>query len=244
VINQAFEARYFAGRDPIGLRMRTSGAGNPWRTIIGVVGNVRQINLEAEPIAEVYEPLPQTANDIDGESSLVVRGSLPPGEVMADVRAALKTIDSDLALGNFQTMGDLVRAASAQRRFQTTLLSFLAAMAMFLGMVGIYGLLAYAVKERSAEIGIRLALGASRSQVLGIFLRLGLALTVPGLLIGLAGAWIVTRLLTSLLYGVTALDPITFVAASAGLLIVAIAACLVPAGRATTVDPMNVLRCE
>jgi predicted permease len=210
VINQAFEARYFGGRDPIGLRMRTSGAGNPWRTIIGVVGNVRQINLEAEPVPEVYEPLPQTANDIDGATSLVVRSSLPPSQVMADVRAALKTIDPDLALGNFQTMGDLVTAASAQRRFQTTLLSFFAAMAMFLAMVGIYGLLAYSVKERSAEIGIRLALGASRSEVLGMFLRQGLTLIVPGLLIGLAGAWIVTRLLTTLLYRVTALDPITF----------------------------------
>ena len=117
-------------------------------------------------------------------------------------------------------------------------------MAMFLGMVGIYGLLAYSVKERSSEIGIRIALGASRSQVLGMFLRQGLTLTVPGLLIGLAGALMLTRLLTSLLYGVTALDPITFVAAPAVLLIVAIAACLVPAGRATTVDPMNILRCE
>ena len=244
MINQAFEARYFGGRDPVGLRMRTSGPGSPWRTIIGVVGSVRQISLEGEPVPEVYEPLPQTANDIDGATSLVVRSSLPPSEVMSDVRAALKTIDPDLALGNLQTMGDLVTAASAQRRFQTTLLSLFAGMAMLLGMVGIYGLLAYSVKERSSEIGIRIALGASRPQVLGLFLRQGLTLTVIGLFAGSAGALILTRLLTSLLYGVTPLDPITFAAAPGVLLIVAIAACLVPAGRATTVDPMNILRCE
>jgi predicted permease len=244
VINQAFEARYFGGREPIGLRMQTSGPGKPWRTIIGVVGNVRQTSLEAAPVPEVYEPLSQTANDIDGDASLVVRSSLPPNEVMSDVRVALKAIDPDLALGNLQTMGDLVTAVSAQRRFQTALLSLFAAMAMFLGMVGIYGLLAYSVKERSSEIGIRVALGASRSQVLGMFLRQGLTLTVLGLFIGLTGAWIVTRLLTSLLYGVSALDPITFVAVPGVLLIVAITACLVPAGRATTVDPMNVLRSE
>jgi predicted permease len=244
MINQAFAAKYFPGRDPIGLRMRTSGPGSPWRTIIGVVGSVRQTSLEAAPVPEVYEPLSQTANDIDGGTSLVVRSSLPPSEVMSDVRATLKTIDPDLALGNLQTMGDLVTAARAQRRFQTTLLSLFSATAMFLGMVGIYGLLAYSVKERTSEIGIRLALGASRPQVLGLFLRQGLTLTVAGLFVGLAGALMLTRLLTSLLYGVTSLDPITFAAASAVLLIVAVVACLVPAGRATTVDPMNTLRCE
>jgi len=141
-------------------------------------------------------------------------------------------------------MGDLVTAARARRRFQTTLLSLFSALAMFLGMVGIYGLLAYSVKERTSEIGIRMALGASRAQVLGLFLRQGLTLTVVGLFAGLAGALMLTRLLTSLLYGVTSLDPITFAAASAVLLILAAVACLVPAGRATTVDPMNTLRCE
>ena len=244
MINQAFEARYLRGRDPVGLRMRTSGPDNPWRTIIGVVGNVHQASLEAAPVPEVYEPLSQTANDIDGGTSLVVRSSLPPSEVMSDIRDTLKTIDPDLALGNLQTMGDLVTAARAQRRFQTTLLSLFSAMAMFLGMVGIYGLIACSVKERTSEIGIRMALGASRPQVLGLFLRQGLTLTVVGLFVGLAGALMLTRLLTSLLYGVTSLDPITFAAASAVLLIVAVVACVVPAARATTVDPMNTLRCE
>ena len=141
-------------------------------------------------------------------------------------------------------MGDLVSQATAQRRFQTALLSAFAAMAMLLGMVGIYGLLAYSVKQRTSEIGLRIALGASRRKVLGLFLRQGLKLIIVGLLFGLAGAWVLTRVLNSSLYGVSALDPITFAAVPALLVFATIAACLVPARRAASVDPMSTLRYE
>ena len=141
-------------------------------------------------------------------------------------------------------MGELVSEAAARRRFQTTLLTAFSGMAMLLGMVGIYGLLAYSVKQRTAEIGVRIALGAPRGHVLRMILRQGLQLTVVGLLLGLAGALALTRVLASSLFGVSALDPITFAAVPALLLLVTIAACLVPARRAAKVDPMRTLRYE
>jgi putative ABC transport system permease protein len=141
-------------------------------------------------------------------------------------------------------MGELVSEAAARRRFQTTLLTAFAGMAMLLGMVGIYGLLAYSVKQRTAEIGVRIALGASRGHVLSMILRQGLQLTIVGLLLGLAGALALTRVLASSLFGVSAFDPVTFAAVPALLLLVTIAACLVPARRAAKVDPMRTLRYE
>ena len=136
----------------------------------------------------------------------MIRSSLPPDNVAAAVRAALRAIDPNLALGDIQTMGELASQSTARRRFQTTLLTAFSGMAMLLGMVGVYGLLAYSVKQRTAEIGLRIALGASRGRVLGMILRQGVQLTVAGLMLGLAGALALTRVLTSFLYGVSALD--------------------------------------
>jgi ABC-type antimicrobial peptide transport system permease subunit len=141
-------------------------------------------------------------------------------------------------------MGELASQSTARRRFQTTLLVAFSGMAMLLGMVGVYGLLAYSVKQRTAEIGLRIALGASRGRVLGMILRQGVQLTIAGLMLGLAGALALTRVLTSFLYGVSALDPVTFAAVPALLLASTIMACLIPAGRAANVDPMRTLRYE
>jgi ABC-type antimicrobial peptide transport system permease subunit len=143
-----------------------------------------------------------------------------------------------------QTMGELVSQSTARRRFQTTLLSAFSGMAMLLGMVGVYGLLAYSVKQRTAEIGLRIALGASRRRVLGMILRQGVQLTIAGLMLGLAGALALTRILTSFLYGVSALDPVTFVAVPLLLLLATIMACFIPARRASNLDPMRTLRYE
>jgi ABC-type antimicrobial peptide transport system permease subunit len=153
-------------------------------------------------------------------------------------------LDPNLALGNIQLMGDLVSQATAQRRFQMDLLCAFAGMALFLGMVGVYGLLAYSVKQRTAEIGVRIALGASRGRVLGMILRQGLQLTMAGVMLGLAGAFALTRVLAPSLYGVSAFDPVTFAAVPALLLLVTIVACLIPARRAASVDPMGTLRYE
>jgi ABC-type antimicrobial peptide transport system permease subunit len=141
-------------------------------------------------------------------------------------------------------MGELMSQSTARRRFQTTLLSAFSGMAMLLGMVGVYGLLAYSVKQRTAEIGLRIALGASRRRVLGMILRQGVQLTIAGLMLGLAGALALTRILTSFLYGVSALDPVTFVAVPLLLLLATIMACFIPARRASNLDPMRTLRYE
>ena len=242
VVNEAFAKKYFGDRDPVGLAIRTSGPKDPLRTVIGVVGNVHHTSLEAPAAPEVYAPLWQT--DIGGGAFVVIRSSLPPDNVAASVRAALRTIDPNLALGDLHTMGELASQSTARRRFQTTLLAAFSGMAMLLGMVGVYGLLAYSVKQRTAEIGLRIALGASRGRVLGMILRQGVQLTIAGLMLGLAGALALTRVLTSFLYGVSALDPVTFAAVPALLLLATIMACLIPARRAANVDPMRTLRYE
>lgn len=212
--------------------------------MVGVVRSVHQVSLEAAPAPEVYEPLLQTDLDTDGGASLVIRSTLPPAQVAAAARNVFRTIDPGRALSNIQTMGDLVTQATAQRRFQTTLVSVFAGAAMLLGVVGIYGLLAYSVRQRTSEIGLRMALGASRLNVVVLFLREGVGLAAIGLPLGIAGALAVARLLVSSLYEVSPLDPITFAAVPALLLVATIAACLVPAFRAAGVDPMNTLRYE
>jgi predicted permease len=244
IVNQAFVKKYFGTRDPLGLRLRTTGGNHNWRTVVGVVRSVHQVSLEAAPAPEVYEPLWQTDLDTDGGASLVIRSTLPPAQVAAAARNAFKTIDPGRALSHMQTMGDLVTQATAQRRFQTILVSVFAGAAMLLGIVGIYGLLAYSVRQRTSEIGLRIALGASRLHVVVLFLREGLRLAAIGLPFGIAGALAVARLFVSSLYGVSSLDPITFAAVPALLLLVTIAACLVPAIRAAGVDPMNTLHDE
>ena len=160
------------------------------------------------------------------------------------VGASLRTVEPDLVSSDFHTMGELFSEAAARRRFQTMLLTAFAAIAMLLGLVGIYGLLAYSVKQRTAEIGVRIALGASRRRVLRMILRQGLQLAIIGMALGLAGALALTRILASSLYGVSRFDPLTFVAAPALLLLVTIAASLIPAMRAATLDPVLTLRYE
>jgi predicted permease len=239
IVNQAFARKYFGQRDPVGLGMHV---GDPLKTVIGVVGNVHHTNLEADAPPEVYEPLWQT--DIGSGAFVAIRSSLPADTVATSVRAVLRTVDPNLALTDIHTMGELASQATALRRFQTALLTAFASMAMLLGMVGIYGLLAYSVKQRTTEIGLRIALGASRGRVLGMILRQGFQLTIIGVMLGLVGALALTRILVSSLYGVSALDPVTFAAVPALLLLVTLAACLVPASKAAKVDPMCTLRYE
>jgi predicted permease len=241
MVNQAFATKYFGTRDPVGLGIR-SGPHDPLRTVIGVVGNVHHSSLEAPAAPEMYQPLWQT--DLGGGAFVVIRSSLPPDQIASAIRAALSKIDPNLALSDIHTMGELASQSTARRRFQTTLLTAFSGMAMLLGMVGVYGLLAYSVKQRTAEIGLRIALGAPRGRVLGMILRQGFQLFIAGLMLGLAGALALTRILTSFLYGVSALDPITFAAVPVLLLLATIMACLIPARRAASVDPMRTLRYE
>jgi len=245
IVNEAFAKSYFGGRNPIGQRVRTGATSNPWRTVVGVIGNVRISNLEEAAPPQIYEPF-QGGSAAYGDSSdyIAVRSVLPAKQVAATVRTTLRTIDPNLALTDIHTMGELVSAATARRRFQTTLLTVFAAMALLLALVGFYGLLAYSVKQRTSEIGLRIALGASKANVLVMILRQALQLVLVGLLLGLAGAMAVTRILASSLYGVRAIDPVTFLAVPVLLLLVTLAASFIPGWRAANVDPAISLRYE
>jgi predicted permease len=238
MVNEAFAHTYFAGRNPIGQRISLHAPHPSWYTVVGVVANQRS-KLEEGAMPTTYQPFVG-----EGSAYLLMRSRLPPKVVASMVGSLFRTSEPDLVASEFCTMGELYSGAAAQRRFQATMLTAFAAIAMLLGIVGIYGLLAYSVKQRTAEIGLRIALGASRQRVLGMIVRQGLQLAIVGVMLGLAGALALTRILASSLYGVSAFDPLTFAAAPALLLLVAIAACLIPAMRAASVDPMRTLRYE
>jgi predicted permease len=238
MVNKAFADTYFAGLNPIGRGISLHAPHPSWYTVVGVVGNQRS-KLEDGAIPTTYEPFVG-----DRTAYLVIRSQLPPQAVASMVGVSLHSVEPDLIVSDFYTMGELFSGAAAQRRFQTSLLTAFAGIAMVLGLVGIYGLLAYSVKQRTAEIGVRIALGASRRRVLAMILRQGLQLAIIGVAVGLAGALALTRILASSLYGVSPFDPLTFAAAPALLLLVTIAASLIPAMRAASVDPMRTLRYE
>lgn len=240
VVNQAFVRKYFGDRDPIGRRVTTSRPSDPPNTVVGVVANVRHSSLEEEPPPEIY-----TAWQNDAQHAyIVVRSALPPQEIASAVRATLRTIDPNLALADIHTMGELISKTRARRRFQTTLVTVFAGSALLLALIGLYGLVSYSVKQRTAEIGVRMALGASRKQVITMILGSSMKLVIAGLVVGLAGALALTRILSSFLYNVRPIDPLTFVAVPALLLLVTIAACAIPGWRAAEVDPIQALRCD
>jgi predicted permease len=241
LVNHAFAKTYFPKDSAIGHRIRMGRVDAPPVTIVGVLADIRNMGLEEAPPPQVYLSFWQ------GEiwnAYIAVRSTLPPDSVAAAARSTLKTIDPNLALADIHTMGDLVTEATARRRFQTTLLTVFAAVALFLAMVGLYGLMSYAVKQRTSEIGIRMALGANRRHVVNMILANGLQLVAAGLIVGLAGALTLTRILASFLYNVHPADPFTFIAVPALLILVAVAASALPAWRAATTDPTQALRSE
>jgi predicted permease len=240
IVNQAFARKYLRDRDPIGRYVTTGKRDNPPTMIVGVVADVRHSSLEAEPPPEIYSAWP---NDAQG-AYICVRSALQPQEVASAVRSTLRTVDPSLAIADIHPMSELVSEATAKRRFQTTLLIFFAGAALFLSMVGLYGLLTYLVKQRTAEIGVRMALGASRFRVLSMVLVRGLRLVAVGVILGLAGALALTRVLISSLYGVQAFDPVTFLAVPAALLLATVFAALIPGLRAARMEPVNALRYE
>src|SRR5579863_17007 len=247
VVNEAFAKKYFANEDAIGRRIRAGeDETGPWVTVVGVAKDVRYMSLEAAPVPQVYRSFWQVEWN---ESSIVgayvaVHSSLPQEAVVSEIRAAVKAIDPSLAVADVHTMSELVSQVTARRRFQTSLLTVFSGAAMLLAMVGVYGLLAYSVRQRTGEIGIRLALGSSRNGVMRLILLQGLTLLGAGLAIGLAAAMACTRLLASFLYGVPALDPATFIVVPMLLLVSTVAACLIPSLRAGAVDPIHALRHE
>jgi predicted permease len=242
IVNQTFCRRYLEGRDPIGQITRMGGP--PFKTpttIVGVIRDVKHFALDEKPHAEMYTSLFQSIND---NAVLAVRASGPIGPIASGMRQAVLSVAPSATIFDVHTMDELISEASARRRFQTSLLSIFAAIALMLALVGIYGLMTYSVKQRTPELGIRMTLGASRVEVLAMVLRQGVGMTAIGVAVGIGGALTLTRLLETSLYGVKATDPITFYAVPALILLVSAAACLIPAWKATRIDPAIALRYE
>lgn len=245
VVNQAFAKKYFPGRDPLGKSILP---GNPavspqdskdLRIVVGVVADMRDWSLESPPQPQLFLPFRDPDN-----AYIVIRSALPPKDVVHSATSVLRRIDASLSFSKVHSMRELVSEASARRRFQTVLLSIFATMATTLALIGFYGLLTYTANRRGPEMGIRIALGATRSDILRLFLGQGLRVVAVGLALGLGAALTLTRFLSSSLYEVGASDPATFFLVPSLFLVAALVASLIPAQRAANSDPMNVLRRE
>ena len=240
IVNEAFVKKYLTGRDPLDKQVRI-GMGDlskmPWLTIIGIVANIRHSKLEEAGRPALFQPA-------DSGDNFAIQCRIPVVQVLTQARAALRSLDPALALEGAHTMRERMNESNARRTFQTSLLTGFAAIAVALALIGLYGLMSYAVKQRTREIAIRLAVGAPRVRILQLVLSQGLKPAALGLFIGLATALALTRLLTSWLFEIKATDPLTFVAVPAFVLLVAALACLIPAWTATRIDPIQPLRNE
>ena len=249
MINEALAKVFYPQQNPIGRRVQAffRRNDNPWLTIVGVVKDVKQGGVEGKTGTELYflaAQLPAIANVGPGNMNVVVRSALPYEQVAPNLRAIVREMDPTLPIVSMRTMDEVFAESVARPRFLMQLLSIFAALALLLAAVGTYGILSYSVTERRHEIGIRMALGASRESVLRLVMTQGLRLTLAGLVLGVAGALALTRVMRTLLFNVKPSDPLTIVAVAAFIAAVAAAACFVPARRATQVDPMRVLRQE
>ena len=240
VINRELARRLFAEADPIGRRISHCDGENPvWRTVVGVTGDMHARGLDDQVTNEVYFPSTQR---MDAAMYIVIRGSVPVTSLVPAVRRAVASVDPQLALSGVRTMEETIRLSLAAPRFNTMLLLLLGAIGLVLATVGIYGVIAYFVTQRTQEIGIRLALGADSRRVVAMVVAQGLGMAGVGVAIGLGIALLVSHLLESLLYGVSARDPLTFLGVGALLLTVAAVASFVPARRASKLDPLGALR--
>ena len=245
IVNQTLAQRFFPNQNPLGKHIKphvsVTEGDKVMREIVGVVGDVKHRGLGVESEPEVY--VPQAQIPFDGKT-LVLRTDADPVSVTAAVRREVKSLDKDLPIYSVKPLEQYLSASLAQPRFNTLLLTIFAGVALILAAVGLYGVMSYSVAQRTHEIGIRLALGARQEDVMKLVVGQGLALTLGGVVIGLAGALAFTRLLTTLLFGVSATDPVTFAGVAVLLSAVALAACYLPARRAMRVDPMVALRYE
>jgi predicted permease len=248
VINQALAKKFFADRDPIGGRIKPGLArfdSLPWFNVIGVLKDVKQGGVAEAAGTEIYiltDQVPKYANFAPGQMNFVVRAAAPFDTLAPQMRQAVQSIDSGLPVIRMREMADVIDAAVARPRFMTVLLGAFAGLALLLAAVGTYGVLSYLVSERKQEIGIRMALGADRGRILRLVLVRGLVLSGVGLVIGLGASIGLSRVLAALLFNVAPTDPRTLAGVSAIIAAVACVACLIPAWRATRVDPLVVLR--
>jgi predicted permease len=239
VINERMARFFWPNQNPLGKMFSQGGDNGPWKQVIGVVSDVRQWGLTQKPRPEAFDPF-----DGDSRLFLVLHTSMPPASLTPQVRRVLSQIDSTLPLYSVRSMDEVAASQAEGQQFLSLLVGSFAALAALLAAIGIYGVLSYAVRQRTREIGIRMSLGASRGRVLGQVLREGMRLALLGLVVGIAGALAAGRVLASLLSEVKPGDPLIF-AATAGLLAaVALVACYLPARRAAKLDPMAALRYE
>jgi putative ABC transport system permease protein len=242
LINETMARKFWPNEDPVGKRINTGNpASNPWITVIGVVRDTRSSGLEKEPYPQVYLPALQFRQRA---MTFVARTSADPAGVVPAVRRELAALDKELPLYNVRTMEQVLADSISRRRFQMILTAAFAGVGLLLAAVGIYGVISYSVAQRTHELGVRVALGARAGDILRLVVGQGLGLALAGVGVGLALALGLTRVLASMLYGVSATDPLTFAFVALALLGVALLACLVPARRATKVDPMIALRYE
>jgi predicted permease len=232
---------YWPNADPIGKRLRRGGDKAPWLTIVGVVASVKQYALDTDSRVALYSPHLQAPS---GAMYVAVRTTSDPASVTAAITREARSMDPNVPIFDVKTMEQWLSESLARRRFAMLMLGLFAVVAMLLAGIGIYGVMSYTVAQRTREIGIRVALGAQTRDVLRLVVRQGMSLTGIGVGIGLVVAIAATRVMASLLFGVGATDPITFVAIALLLAIVALLACYLPARRATKVDPMIALRHE
>jgi putative ABC transport system permease protein len=246
VINETMARKFWPNQDAIGKRFKRAGPDEkaPWVRIIGIVGDVRQMSLNQPPRQEMYFPYWQAKDNWMVPRDLVIRTKSDPQSLAGAARQAVWSIDRDQPVSNVMTLDDLLDQAVAQRRVQAMLLGALAGLALILACVGIYGVLSYLVTQRTQEIGVRVALGADAAHVFRTVAGQGMGLTAIGIAIGLSASLLVSRLLVSLLFGVNATDPLTYVCSFGVFTAVALLACYLPARRASKVDPMVALRYE
>ncbi|HVG22311.1 MAG TPA: ABC transporter permease [Blastocatellia bacterium] len=246
VIGETTARQFWPGEDAIGKRIKLGpfNSDEPWLSVVGVAKDVRQFELDIDPKPQVYFPYSQMTYTFLAPRDLVVRTAGDPLSLASAVRGEVWAVDKDQPVSNISTMEQILSNSVARQRFNMLLLAIFAGVALLLAAVGIYGVISYSVTQRTHEIGIRMALGATSSDVLKLVVWQGLKLVSVGVVIGLSSAFVLTRLMQSLLFGVSATDPVTFASISAALVAVAMLASYIPARKATKVDPMVALRYE
>jgi putative ABC transport system permease protein len=248
IINETMARQYWPGENALGRRFKIGDpdeAGKQWKQIVGIVADIRQMGLDEPVKAEMYFPYQQITDwPFYSPRDLAIRTNGDTTNLVSAVRQAIREVDPDQPVSNVATMAEVLGEEAAQRRMGMIMLVGFAVLALLLASLGIYGVLAYFVSQHTNEIGVRLALGATPRNILFLVLRKGMGLTLIGVVIGIAASFAFTRWMSSLLFGVNATDPLTFVAVPLLLGIVALLACVIPARRATKVDPMIALRYE
>jgi putative ABC transport system permease protein len=240
IVNENLAQRFWPNQDPLGRRLER-GDKEPWRTVVGVVKDSKEFSVDNEPPISIYHPHEQIPIPT---MFLVVRSSSDPYQLVPSINKEIQSLDPEIPAFEIKTMTERVSESLARRRFSTFLLGVFAVVALLLAVIGIYGVIAYSVTQRTQEIGIRMALGAEPSAILKMILRQSLVLVIAGITIGLITAFGLTRFMSSLLFGVGQTDLLTFALPPVVLLVVALLASLLPARRAGTVDPVTALRSE